>query len=138
MSEHRITYVTTPIEVGEQIATTLVQEDLAVCVNIVERVRSIYKWESKVEKSAESLLVIKAVTEKTDAIIERVRQIHPYEVPEVISFDITAGNKDYLDWLSGKEIRVEEDVLLGEDEIELDEDEEAEAEAEEELEEEKS
>jgi len=115
MSEHRITYITTPTEVANQIATTLVKEDLAVCINIIERVQSVYKWEGKVESAPEALLIVKAMTEKTEALIEKVREIHPYEVPEVISFDIVAGNRDYLDWLSGKEIEVD-DLLLDEEE----------------------
>lgn len=120
MSEHRITYVTAPSEVAEQIATTLVEGGLVVCINIIEQVRTIYKWEGSVEKSYESLMIIKTSTDKTDELIEKVREIHPYEVPEVISFDITAGNQDYLDWLSGKEIVVEE-TLLDDDEDEEEE-----------------
>ena len=131
MSEHRITYVTTPIEVGEQIAIALVEDDLAVCVNIIEKVRSIYRWEGKVEKSVESLLIIKAVTAKTDAIVEKVKEIHPYEMPEVISFDLTAGNQDYLDWLSGKEVKVEEEVILDDEEEEIELEDEPEEEVEE-------
>lgn len=119
MSEHRITYVTTPVEVSEQIANILVENDLAVCVNIIEKVRSIYKWEGKVEKSVESLLIIKAMTKNTEALIAKVKEIHPYETPEVISYDIVAGNQDYLDWLSGKEIKIEDEVILDEEEIEL-------------------
>ncbi len=124
MSEHRITYVTTPTEVAEQIATTLVEVELAVCVNVIEQVRSVYKWEGSVEKSYESLLIIKAMTDKTDELIEKVREIHPYEVPEVICVDITAGNQDYLDWLSGKEIVVDDALLDDEDEDEEEEEEE--------------
>jgi len=116
MSEHRITYITAPLEVGEQIAITLVQEQLAVCVNIIDSVKSIYRWEGHVEKSTEALLIVKAPTDKTDDIIEKVREIHPYEVPEIISFDLTAGNQDYLDWLSGKEVEVEE-LLLDDEEL---------------------
>ncbi|MCP4565973.1 MAG: divalent-cation tolerance protein CutA [FCB group bacterium] len=128
MSEHRITYVTAPSEVAEQIATTLVEDGLVVCVNIVEQVRTIYKWEGSVEKSYEALMIIKTAADKTDELIEKVREIHPYEVPEVISFDITAGNQDYLDWLSGKEIVVEE-ALLDDDEDEEEGEEEEKAEA---------
>ena len=128
MSEHRITYVTAPTEVGEQIACTLVEEGLAVCINIMENVKSIYTWEGQVEKSTEALLIIKAMTEKTEALIERVRELHPYEVPEAISFDIVAGNQDYLDWLSGKEIKVDESLL---DEEGVEPEEEAETEVEE-------
>ena len=122
MSEHRITYVTVPAEVAERMATTLVEERLAMCVNIIDHVRSIFRWEGQVEKANESLLVVKAKADKTDDLIAKIQEIHPYEVPEVISVDITAGNKDYLDWLAGKEIVVEEaDLDLDEDLEEEDE-----------------
>jgi len=111
MSEHRITYITAPSEVAERIATTLVEEGLAMCVNIIERVTSLYRWEGQVEKATEALLIVKGQAGKTDALIARVREIHPYEVPEVLSTDIVAGNPDYLDWLAGKEIVIEEAEL---------------------------
>jgi periplasmic divalent cation tolerance protein len=131
MTQHRIIYITAPAEVAEQIAVVLVEDDLARCVNIIEHVKSVYKWEGQVEHATESLLIAKAMTDKTDALIEKVREIHPYEVPEVLLTDISAGNQDYLEWLSGKEIVV--------DEPDLDEDldEESEEEEEEEEEEEK-
>ncbi len=122
MSEHRMSYITAPAEVAEQIANTLVQEDLAVCINIIDQVVSVYKWEGQVEKAHESLLIVKTTTEKTDALIERVREIHPYEVPEVISFDIVGGNQDYLDWLAGKEMQVD-DLELDDDDLEFEDDE---------------
>jgi periplasmic divalent cation tolerance protein len=119
MSEHRITYITAPTEVAERIATTLVEESLAMCVNIIERVTSLYRWEGQVERATEALLIVKGQAGKTDALIARVREIHPYEVPEVLSVDIVAGNPDYLDWLAGKEIVVEEAEL--EEDVDLEE-----------------
>jgi len=114
MTQHRITYITTPVEVAEQIAAALVEEDLARCVNIIEQVRSIYKWEGHVERATEALLIVKAPAESTEALIEKIREIHPYEVPEILCTDIADGNPDYLDWLAGKEIIIE-DADLDED-----------------------
>lgn len=111
--------ITAPAEVAEQIANSLVQEDLAICVNIIDQLLSIYKWEGQVERAHESLLIAKTTTEKTEELIERVREIHPYEVPEVITFDIDDGNPDYLDWLSGKEMEVD-DLEIDDDEFDLD------------------
>ena len=119
MTEQRITYITAPAEVAERIANTLVEEKLAACVNIVDRVTSIYRWEGQVERATEALLIVKGMAAQTDALIERVREIHPYEVPEVISFDITAGNQDYLDWLAGKEIVVDEELDFDEEDLDL-------------------
>jgi periplasmic divalent cation tolerance protein len=115
MSEHRITYITAPAEVAERIANTLVEENLATCVNIVDKVTSIYRWEGQVERATEALLLVKGTAEQTEPMISRVREIHPYEVPEILSIDIVAGNKDYLDWLAGKEIVIEDELDLDED-----------------------
>lgn len=136
MTEHRITFITAPTEVAERIATTLVEDKLAACVNIIDRVSSIYRWEGQVERATEALLIVKGMAAQTSVLIDRVREIHPYEVPETISFDITAGNQDYLDWLSGKEIVIEDELDLDED-IEAEEAEEDEGEAGEENEEQK-
>lgn len=108
MSDHRITFITAPTEVAEHIASILVEENLAMCVNIIPQMKSIYRWEGQAEKATEALLIVKSVTESTEPMIERVKEIHPYEVPEVISVDIVAGNPDYLDWLSGKEVFIDE------------------------------
>ena len=124
MSEHRMSYITAPAEVAEQIANTLVQEDLAVCINIIDQVLSLYKWEGQIDRAHESLLIVKTTTEKTDELIERVREIHPYEVPEVITFDIVTGNPDYLDWLSGKEMAVDDLELDDDDDLDLDDEDE--------------
>ena len=118
MSEYRISYISATVEVAEQIAHTLVVEGLAACVNIVDKVRSIYRWQGQVEKAAESLLIVKGATAKTKALIERVREIHPYEVPEIVCFDIDDGNQDYLDWLGGKEIVVDDSALEEDEEVE--------------------
>lgn len=108
MSEHSVTLITTPTQVAEQIAAALVEERLAACVNIIEKVRSVYRWEGQVEKADESLLIVKGMTAKLDELIARVREIHPYEIPEVICLAIQAGNQDFLDWLSGKEVVIED------------------------------
>ena len=120
MSEHSVTLITAPTQVAEQIASALVEENLAACVNIIEKVRSVYRWEGHVEKADEALLVAKGMTEKTEELIARVREIHPYEIPEVISLAIQAGNQDFLDWLSGKEVVVD-DIDLEDEEIEEEE-----------------
>jgi periplasmic divalent cation tolerance protein len=133
MSEYRIGYITAPGEVAEQIAQTLVKEELVACINIMDQMLSIYRWEGQVERAHESLLIVKFMTEKTDELIQRVLEIHPYEVPEFIAYDITAGNPDYLDWLGGKEINVDD---LEIDDDDLDDEEEVEEEAEEVVEEE--
>lgn len=85
---------------GERIATAIVQEGLAACVNVVPGLTSIYRWQGKVENAAECLLVIKTVADRFDALRERIRALHPYELPEVIALPITAGDPAYLNWIT--------------------------------------
>lgn len=134
MSEYRIGYITAPGEVAEQIAQTLVKEELAACVNIMDQMLSIYRWEGQVEKAHESLLIVKFMTDKSDELTQRIREIHPYEVPEFIAFDITAGNPDYLDWMAGKEINID-DLEIDDEDLELEDEDEVEEVDEEEAEE---
>jgi len=86
-------------ELGERIAAALVEAREAACVNIVPGIRSVYYWEGKLCRDAELLLVIKSIAEKFEAVRERIRRIHTYQVPEVIAVPVAAGDADYLKWL---------------------------------------
>jgi periplasmic divalent cation tolerance protein len=86
---------------AERIAAALVGEQLAACVNIVGPIRSIYRWEGRVEHDEELLLVIKTRAALFDALAARVTALHSYQTPEVIALPITAGAAPYLDWLLG-------------------------------------
>ncbi len=84
---------------AERIATTLVEERLAACVNLVAPLTSIYRWQGKVERASEVLLVIKSRRALTTRLIARLRALHSYDVPEAIVLPITAGARPYLSWL---------------------------------------
>jgi len=84
---------------AEKIARKLVEDKLAACVNIVENIQSIYWWRNNVESSSEILLIIKTKTSKLHELIETVRSLHSYQVPEIIALPVIAGYKDYLNWL---------------------------------------
>ena len=86
-------------ELGERIAAALVEAREAACVNIISGIRSVYRWEGKLCHDAELLLVVKSVAEKFEAVRERIRLMHTYQVPEVIAVPIVAGDADYLKWL---------------------------------------
>ena len=86
-------------ELGERIATALVEAREAACVNIISGVRSVYRWEGQLCRDAELLLIIKSDAEKFEAVRERLRRMHTYQVPEVIAIPLTAGDADYLKWL---------------------------------------
>ncbi|AWR97810.1 divalent cation tolerance protein CutA [Acidianus sulfidivorans JP7] len=84
---------------GKRIAKTLVEEKLAACVNIIPYVKSIYTWEGKVVEDDEAILIIKTESDVKDKIIKRIKEIHPYELPEIITLDITGGLENYLNWI---------------------------------------
>ena len=81
------------------IARTLVKEKLAACVNIVPAVTSIYVWEGKLEEGREVLLIIKSRMALAAKLTARVKKLHSYSVPEVVTIPIASGNPDYLRWV---------------------------------------
>ena len=100
MTETVVVLVTAPTaEKAAEIARTLVEEKLAACGNVIPSVRSIYRWEGKVHDDAEALLVLKAPRKRLQELADRVAQIHPYEVPEVIGLPIEGGSEKYIDWI---------------------------------------
>ncbi len=86
-------------EEASKIARALVEERLAACANIVSPIRSIYRWEGKIWDEREWLLVIKTQETRFQDLEKRVKSLHSYEVPEVISLPILAGSSSYLNWL---------------------------------------
>jgi periplasmic divalent cation tolerance protein len=82
-----------------KIARALVREKLAACVNIVPGIASIYAWEGKVEEAREVLLLIKSRGALSKQLAARVKELHSYSVPEVVTIPIASGNPDYLRWV---------------------------------------
>ncbi|HEY1307690.1 MAG TPA: divalent-cation tolerance protein CutA [Vicinamibacterales bacterium] len=81
------------------VATVLVEERLAACVNILPRITSIYAWKGSVSQDEEQQLVIKTSTNKLAALEARLRELHPYEVPEFVVIHANGGADSYLDWV---------------------------------------
>jgi periplasmic divalent cation tolerance protein len=81
------------------LARTLVDQRLAACVNIVSGVTSIYRWKDAVEEDAEQLLVIKTRADLVEALQARLRELHPYELPEFLVLPVKGGSEGYLTWL---------------------------------------
>lgn len=84
---------------AEKIAQTLVEQRLAGCVQIVGPVTSTYRWKGRVEQSQEWQCLIKTRRDLYGELEEAIREIHPYETPEIIAMPLVAGCRDYLDWL---------------------------------------
>ncbi len=97
-------YSVTLITVGKRadavrIARALVDERLAACVNIVPNVTSVYRWKAKRCEDRELLLIVKSRSDRWAALARRVKEIHPYAVPEIIRLPIEAGHPAYLRWI---------------------------------------
>ena len=85
---------------ADAVTTALLEQRLAACVNRVSGVRSMYRWQGKIEHDDEVLLVIKTSAERFDELEAAIRSVHPAEVPEIIGMPITAGSAAYLDWIA--------------------------------------
>lgn len=97
--KHLVVYVTAPREKAGELARRLVEEQLAACANIIESVRSIYRWQGEICDDPEALLVLKTRRDLFAALRERVVALHPYEVPEVIALPIAAAHAPYAAWI---------------------------------------
>jgi periplasmic divalent cation tolerance protein len=86
-------------EEAVKIANALVETHLAACVNLVSPIRSIYRWEGKIWDEKEWLLIIKTQKERFEALEKKVKSLHSYSIPEIISLPIGDGSSPYLNWL---------------------------------------
>lgn len=82
-----------------KISRRLVEERLAACVSIIPNVTSVYKWKGATEQARELLMVIKTAQDRVEALTSRLKELHPYEVPEIVAFSIEHGYPPYLDWV---------------------------------------
>jgi periplasmic divalent cation tolerance protein len=86
-------------EEAARIGRTLVEERLAACANLLDGMRSIYRWEGKVEEAAETVLILKTERRASDRLAARVRELHPYDCPCVVALPLVAGDAGYLRWI---------------------------------------
>lgn len=96
-----VVLVTAPDQdIGNKIAQALVEERLAACVNILPGIVSYYRWEGKIQTDQEVQLFIKTREDLVeDKIIHLVRDLHPYDLPEIITLPVIGGSEPYLDWI---------------------------------------
>lgn len=98
----RLLYITTPgKEEAAKIGRILVEENLAACANIIDGMQSIYKWEGKIQEDDECVLIIKTHYSRVKKVTRRVKEMHSYDCPSVISISLAEneGNIEYLEWL---------------------------------------
>ena len=86
-------------EQAYQIARELVARRQAACVNVLPGMRSVYRWKGKICKDGELLLVIKTLETEFDGVSATIRELHSYELPEVLSFPVTKGEENFLEWI---------------------------------------
>ena len=88
------------IQDARRIAHTLVEEQLVVCVNIIPKIESIYRWKGKIENDEECILIAKTTDNNVKKTIKRIKALHTYELPDIIVLPIIGGLKDYLDYIN--------------------------------------
>ncbi|MGD2115596.1 MAG: divalent-cation tolerance protein CutA [Acidobacteriota bacterium] len=97
------TVVVTTVGTEDQanlIARELVARREAACVNIIKGVRSVYRWQGQICNDGEFLLIAKTMETEFDAISETIRELHSYDVPEILTFDVGQGEREFLDWIA--------------------------------------
>lgn len=87
------------IQDARKIAKTLIEEQLVACVNIIPKIESIYRWKGKIEEDSELVLIAKTVDDNIKKTIRRIKELHSYELPDIIVLPIIGGLKEYLDYI---------------------------------------
>jgi periplasmic divalent cation tolerance protein len=87
-------------ETARQISNQLVAEKFAACANILPAIESIYRWKEKIETGSETLVFFKLSEDRQPAFQEKLRSLHPYEVPEIVFVPVASGLPDYLRWVA--------------------------------------
>lgn len=103
MTEFIIVLITSSEEdEAARIAQEIVTSRLAACVNIVKDIRSIYRWQGKIEDQGEVLMIVKTRIDLFGELKKRVKELHSYSVPEIIALPVVEGSEEYLNWLKGE------------------------------------
>ena len=101
-AEARVLLCAAPPGKAERLARSLVDEGWAACVNLVPGLRSIYRWKGSVCDDPETLMIVKTSADAVDGLARRLHELHPYEVPELLSLAPVSGLAPYLAWLAGQ------------------------------------
>ncbi len=98
----KVVLTTAPLKAAESLASSLIEARLAACVNVIPKVVSVYRWEGAVERAEEALLVIKTADDRVDELRERLAQLHPYDVPEIVVLDVLSSHAPYAAWVDNE------------------------------------
>jgi periplasmic divalent cation tolerance protein len=102
-NDSALVYVTAPsAREADRIALTAVNEGLAACANVLGPIRSIFRWQGKVERSREVSLILKTRRTRLAALTRRVKALHSYSVPCIVALPIVGGNPDFLSWIAAE------------------------------------
>jgi periplasmic divalent cation tolerance protein len=105
MTDYIIVFVTAASEEeAALIGQTIVGERLAACVNIIRSIRSIYRWQGRIEDEQEVLLIIKTKRTLFENLKKRVKELHSYSVPEIVALPLVGGDEQYLNWLGERQV----------------------------------
>jgi len=110
--------VVTTVGTEEQaylIAREIIARRQAACVNIIPAIRSIYRWQGKICKDGELLLIVKTLQDEFEGVASTIRELHSYELPEILSFGVSQGDQGFLDWIVSS---VDKDAEFSDDEEE--------------------
>ena len=100
MSDVRVVLMTAPSEdVASRIVTQLVEEQLVACGNVLAPVSSIYRWQGTMEHTSEVLVIMKTTSAAFPPLCDRIRELHPYDVPEILAIPVEGGLDAYLSWV---------------------------------------
>jgi periplasmic divalent cation tolerance protein len=103
MTDALLVFTTLPsADKAAELAKALVDERLAACANLLPAIRSIYRWQGKLQDENEVLVLLKTRAEHLERLKLRILELHPYEVPEVLAVPVEAGYQPYLDWIAGE------------------------------------
>ena len=91
-------------EEARKVAGALLEQRKAACVNIVPKVSSLFWWQDRIDTAHENLLMVKTRASRVEEIVRLVKELHSYDIPEIIALPIVGGNRDYLEWI-GKEVK---------------------------------
>ncbi len=98
-NQYIMVHVTCPAEHAVGMAQLFVTKKAAACVNIIDNVHSIYRWQGEIQNDNESMMVIKTTASALDKLSQLIEQHHPYKLPEIIATPIVAGLPEYLNWV---------------------------------------